>query len=163
MLGVMRDREVRKSRQAECLPHQMKTAALDGMLLILLAAVLIWPLFQVEYFDNWMSIDIQLSKYSTWNSGQIRTAASSIRSMPSSAAVFIWWGRHSACRDFRTSRSRMTPNIFSFSLQYLGPNHPPFPFRPPPTLESRNHMSTESQTNSNRNARPSKLRHISAG
>ena len=57
MLGVMRDREVRKSRQAECLPHQMKTAALDGMLLILLAAVLIWPLFQVEYFDNWMSID----------------------------------------------------------------------------------------------------------
>src|ERR1035438_7271845 len=57
MLGVMRDREVRKSRQAECLPHQMKTAALDGMLLVLLAAVLIWPLFQVEYFDNWMSID----------------------------------------------------------------------------------------------------------
>ena len=35
----------------------VKTAALDSALLILLAAILILPLFRVAYFDNWMSID----------------------------------------------------------------------------------------------------------
>lgn len=35
----------------------MRSAALDAALLVLVAAVLVWPLFQVEYFDNWMSID----------------------------------------------------------------------------------------------------------
>jgi hypothetical protein len=30
---------------------------LDVLFLMLIAAALIWPLFQVEYFDNWMSID----------------------------------------------------------------------------------------------------------
>jgi hypothetical protein len=35
----------------------MRTAAFDSALLFVLAAVLIWPLFQTEYFDNWMSID----------------------------------------------------------------------------------------------------------
>jgi hypothetical protein len=29
----------------------------DSLLLILVAAALVWPLFQTEYFDNWMSID----------------------------------------------------------------------------------------------------------
>ena len=33
------------------------TAAFDILLLSIVAAGLIWPLFQVEYFDNWMSID----------------------------------------------------------------------------------------------------------
>src|SRR5882724_5521378 len=32
-------------------------ASLDCALLILFAALLILPLFQIEYFDNWMSID----------------------------------------------------------------------------------------------------------
>ena len=36
---------------------KVKTAVLDGALLALLAAILIWPLFHIEYFDNWMSID----------------------------------------------------------------------------------------------------------
>ncbi len=35
----------------------VKSAALDGALLILLSALLILPLYQVRYFDNWMSID----------------------------------------------------------------------------------------------------------
>ena len=35
----------------------MKSAALDCPLILVIAAALIWPLFQVEYFDNWMSID----------------------------------------------------------------------------------------------------------
>jgi hypothetical protein len=34
-----------------------REAALDVLLLILIAAALIWPLFHIEYFDNWMSID----------------------------------------------------------------------------------------------------------
>jgi hypothetical protein len=32
-------------------------AAFDGLLLVSIAALLIWPLFRVQYFDNWMSID----------------------------------------------------------------------------------------------------------
>lgn len=38
-------------------PTSRRAAALDVLLLMLIAAALIWPLFQVEYFDNWMSID----------------------------------------------------------------------------------------------------------
>src|SRR6266567_257328 len=32
-------------------------ASHDGAFLIVLAALLILPMFQIEYFDNWMSID----------------------------------------------------------------------------------------------------------
>lgn len=39
------------------LRQQVKTAALDAALLFLIAAAVIWPFFQIEYFDNWMSID----------------------------------------------------------------------------------------------------------
>lgn len=35
----------------------IQIALLDAALLMLLTAVLIWPLFRVEYFDNWITID----------------------------------------------------------------------------------------------------------
>src|SRR3954447_18447200 len=34
-----------------------RTVALDGLLILCLASVLIWPLFRLDYLDNWPSIE----------------------------------------------------------------------------------------------------------